>query len=345
MKPVLKFFTLFLTPSCLLLASITILSNNIPPKKTYSLSGFAQGTTYSIKYIQTDSIISSLEIDSILKEIDHSLSLYIPTSIISRFNVSNHGVKMDQHLKNVVEKSIEISALSKGYFDITCKPLSDLWGLGSKTINTPPTTSEINSVLYFVGSKNLYIVNDSLLKTKTQVQIDCNGIAQGYTVDVLYEFLKQKNIDDFIIELGGEIRTAGKTEKNIPWMIGIENPSEGYGDNFLIDKKVTLSNYAITTSGSYRKYIKLGSTYFTHIIDPIKGMPITSGIISVTVIAPTAIQADALDNAFMLLGIPSSFELLNRLPEIGLHIIFKDSTGQLKDTSNLVFKKYLNVVN
>ena len=261
MKTLFKFIFLLSTPCCLLIASTDIKSNNNSPKKTYFLSGLAQGTTYSIKYIHTDSVISTLDIDSILKEIDNSLSLYMPTSIISTFNACNHGVKMDQHLKKVVEKSIEMSTLSKGYFDITCKPLSDLWGLGFKKINKLPTTTQIKSVLHFVGSNNLIVINDSLIKACPQVQIDCNGIAQGYTVDVLYDFLKQKNIEDFIIELGGEIRTAGKTEKNMPWIIGIENPSEGYGKDFLVDKNISISNYAITTSGSYRKFIKLGPIY------------------------------------------------------------------------------------
>jgi len=328
--------------SCLILSSTR--KNQSPDQhieKIFSISGFAQGTTYSIKYINTDSIISRSEIDSILNEIDTSLSLYNPTSLIVKFNNSTKGVVIDHHMKKVVEQSIEFNLLSKGYFDITSKPLSDLWGFGFNSVHNPPTKKQLKNVLQHVGANMLYFNNDSLLKRSPNTQIDCNGIAQGYSVDVLCDFLKAKKLHDFIVELGGEIKTSGSNQMGKPWIVGIENPDNFNGNDFLIDKKIAVSNVAVTTSGSYRKFKKYGTKYVTHIINPLTGNPMDSEIISVTVIAEDAIKADALDNVFALLGIHDSFELLKQLPATGLHILYKHPSGEVRDTSNQFFKEHL----
>jgi len=305
------------------------------------MSGLAQGTTYSIKYINNDSIISTREIDSILKVIDTSLSLYLPASLISTFNASAKGILIDYHMKKVVQKSIEYNFLSKGYFDITVKPLSDLWGFGLKSSKSPPSNKQIKTVLQYVGGNLLYLKNDSLIKYNPKTEIDCNGIAQGYSVDVLSDYLKSKNLNNFIVELGGEIKTSGLNIMGKPWIVGIENPSNFTGNDFFIDRKIAVSNYAVTTSGSYRKFKKFGTKYVTHIINPLTGKPMESKIISVTVIAENAMQADALDNVFALLGIHDSFEVLKQLPETGLYILYKHPSGELRDTSNQFFKNHL----
>ena len=335
---VLLLFTISWLP---LSASRNLISKPIQPEKSFSISGIAQGTTYSIKYINKDSVISKFEIDSILKTIDTSLSLYLPTSRISLFNASTKGVLLDYHMKKVVENSIEYNILSKGYFDITAKPLSDLWGFGLKSSNTPPSNKQIKTALQTVGGNILFFKDDSLLKRNPKTQIDCNGIAQGYSVDVLCEFLNEKKIKHFLVELGGEIKTSGTNEKGLPWLVGIEDPSSSYDEGYLINKKIAISNFAITTSGSYRKFKKFGAKYVSHIINPLVGKPLENEIISVTVIAKSAMQADALDNVFTLLGIHDSFKLIKQLPETGLYILYKNAAGEIKDTCNQFFKKQL----
>ena len=310
-------------------------------EKNFNITGLSQGTTYSIRYINSDSIISKVEIDSILNAIDRSLSLYNSTSQISIFNLSTSGIVVDHHMRNVVETSIEFSHLSKGYFDITAKPLSDLWGFGFKSVNTPPTEKQIKSTLQFVGVNMIYFKNDSLLKHNPKTQIDCNGIAQGYTVDVLCDFLKTKKLHNFIVELGGEVKTSGSNLMGKPWIVGIEHPGGFNGVDFSIDKKISVSNFAVTTSGSYSKYKKYGTKYLSHIINPLTGSPVDSEIISVTVISKNAMQADALDNVFALLGIHDSFELLVRLPETGMYILYQHPSGEIRDTSNQFFKQHL----
>ncbi len=316
------------------------LSNEVYTQKSFVLDGNAQGTTYTIKYISTDSVLAKFEIDSILNGIDQSLSLYNPHSLISLFNKSTIGIKFDQHLFNVVSRAIQTYRISEGAFDITCKPLSLLWGFG-KEANSLPSKEKITSALLSVGSNKLIFRNDSLIKLLPNVLIDCDGIAQGYSVDVLFEFMLHKGLSNFIVELGGEIRTAGFNLNNLPWVIGIENPNLSYDNEFMVTEKVALSCKAITTSGSYRKFKKIGNQYFSHIIDPVQGHPVNNGIISVSVIANDAITADALDNAFMVMGIEKSFAFQKNIRDVGFFILYQKKDGTIADTSNAFFKSYL----
>ena len=315
-------------------------STNKNTLKTYTVSGIAQGTTYLIKYLHSDSVIHKNQVDSVFSSLDSSLSLYKNYSAISVFNSHNRGVTYNAHLFNVVQKSIYFYHLSNGSFDITCKPLSTLWGFGKDKFDIP-NHSLIKKTLENIGSDKIAIFQDSLIKTKSSVKIDCDGIGQGYSVDVFYDLLLSKGIRNFMIEIGGEIRTQGLNEKRKPWTIGIEDPSQFLNKDFLVTKVVNITNKAITTSGNYKKYKKLGNLYFSHIIDPILGRPVNNRIISVTVIADDAITADALDNAFMVMGIDKSFQLVQLLPSVGFYITYKNTSGMIVDTANNYFKTYL----
>jgi len=319
---------------------ITSSSPKINSLTPFTVTGKAQGTTYLIKYLHNDSLILKNQIDSVFLSLDSSLSLYKNYSAISTFNQHSRGLKYNAHLFNVVQKSIYFYQLSNGAFDITCKPLSSLWGFGKDNFEIP-NPSLIKTTLENIGSDKISFFRDSLIKTNPSVKIDCDGIAQGYSVDVFHEFLLSKGIKNFMIEIGGEIRTLGINEKGNKWTVGIEDPSQFLNNDFMVTKVVNISNKAITTSGNYRKYKKLGNLYFSHIIDPIQGRPVNNGIISVTVIADDAITADALDNAFMVMGIEKSFQLIQVLPSVGFFITYKNTSGMIVDTANNYFKTYL----
>jgi len=284
----------------ILIMCLVLLPEN---RQQYHLEGRAQGTTYTIKYIGMDSIIKQQSVDSIFRVIDQSLSLYYPNSLINQFNVIGK-VKMDIHLRNVVEKSLEVNKISGGAFDITVKPLVDLWGFGVKKKNSSiPTSAEIQKVLQVIGSKNLVIKKDSLFALKKGVQIDCNGIAQGYTVDVLASFLEEHGIKDYLVEVGGEIKALGKNISGETWKVGVEGSEIIAGDWHPINKIIALNDEAITTSGVYRNFFNYNGERYSHIINPKTGFPIKNKIISVTVISENAITADAWDNALMVMGI------------------------------------------
>ncbi len=304
----------------------------------FRLTGTAQGTTYSIIYLGDDSILSRYEVDSIFNAIDLSLSLYKEHSLINRFN-RDGKVIMDHHLKAVINRSMEIWKSSGGSFDITVKNLVDLWGFGVKGKGTMPSQKQIDETKLSTGSQFLVVDRDSLRALKKNIRIDCNGIAQGYSVDVIFQYLESKGIEDFMVELGGEVRTRGRKINGESWHIGVESPSGITEDWYAVEDVIELSGKAVTTSGNYRKYFTQGGKMYSHVIDPVRGRPVDNGIVSVTVVADDAITADGWDNAFYVMGIDASFAYLSKHPEMEIKIVYEDKNGAIKDTCTAGFKK------
>ena len=298
-------------------------------RQQYQLVGRAQGTTYTIKYIGVDSIIKQKSVDSIFKVIDQSLSLYHPNSLINQFN-ANGKVQMDFHMHQVVEKALEVNKISDGAFDITVKPLVDLWGFGvKKNFSSIPVATEIQKVLQVIGSKNLVIKKDSLLALKKGVQIDCNGIAQGYTVDVIAGFLEQKGLKDFMVEVGGEIKVLGKNGTGENWKVGVEAAEIIAGEWHPINSIIELNDEAITTAGVYRNFFNFKGERYSHIINPKTGFPVKNKIVAVTVIAENATTADAWDNALMVMGI----DAINKNKWLVRHCTLLTTQNNVKDIS------------
>jgi len=316
-----------------------LLSNRTDSLQAFHLNGFAQGTSYHITYYANYNQVDKIEIDRLLNQIDSSMSLYKPYSRINLFNHQIRGITLDQHLYSIVKKAIEISVITNKAFDITCKPLINLWNHQS-TRNLTPTDQQIKNILNTIGSEHLIIKKDSLLKDNPLVQIDCDGIAQGYSVDQISQLFKQKKIQDFIVELGGEVYASGHPPGKAAWNIAIQSqPSESLAND---STTIKLSNFAITTSGRMSKVKKIGSKYYSHILNPNTGKPLQSKIISVTVLARDAMTADALDNALMVLGIDRSLKWLQQYPEIGVLIQYLDDHGVVQKRTNEFFRKFLS---
>jgi thiamine biosynthesis lipoprotein len=311
------------------------------PSKVYIISGNAQGTTYQITYLEKDSTVAKIQIDSIFNTIDSSLSLYKPYSLINKFNKSEWGCELDDHFFNVVKKAIQAYKETNGSFDITVKRLVQAWGFGATKNNNKPDSNSILALQKCTGTYMLKLDKTKLRKQKPCVQIDCNGIAQGYTVDVISNFLEKNNITNYMVELGGEIRVKGNNQLDKKWRVGIEMP----GDNpDFIPAKHTIhfSSGAVTTSGNYRNFfVKDGKTY-SHLIDPGTGYPVDNGMISVTVIAKDAITADAFDNGFMIMGVEKSLSFLADKKDMEAYFVYKKEDGTISDTATSGFYKYLN---
>lgn len=307
-------------------------------KQSYQINGRAQGTTYSIRYLHADSIVKKEEVDSIFKAIDLSLSLYQPKSLINVFN--NTGkVRMDLHLKTVVERSMTINTASAGCFDITVKKLVDLWGFGVHGKKHIPSKRSVRKAVAHTSSQFLAVNGDEL--SGEEVGIDCNGIAQGYSVDVIYGFLLAKGIQDLMVEIGGEVRSKGRNKEHQGWRVGLESPTIISAGWYPVNQSIELVDRAVTTSGNYRKYFKDKGNTYSHTIDPRVGMPVSNGVISVTVVAPDAITADGWDNAFYVMGVETAFAALKRYPEMELRIIYEDVNGNIRDSSSSGFKTLL----
>ena len=203
----------------------------------FQINGTAQGTTYHISYYANDSIITRKQVDSILDQIDSSLSLYKPYSLINQFNSSAIGIAPDIHFKKVVKKAIQVYQQTNGLFDITVEPLTAAWGFGPNKIKDIPDSASIRKLLPCVNSKLLYWDKNMLKKKMGCVKLDANGIAQGYSVDVLADFFEQRGVKNYIIELGGEIRIKGrKYPGNEKMNVGIESP--GNDPEFSMIEKV-----------------------------------------------------------------------------------------------------------
>ena len=311
---------------------------NKPVVRAFHVQVYAQVTTYHITYYAADPVISQQSIDRLLCVIDSSLSLYKPNSLISRFNASVAGLKMDSHMKKVVAKSFEIYEDTRGVFDVTVQPLVEAWGFSARTTGGLPDSSRIKALIKCVGTGKLHIKGDSLAKEIPCLRIDLNGIAQGYSVDVIASFLRKNLIKDFLIELGGEIVVSGRKQPGREKMsVAIEAPGfEGF-DQPVFQKIVHLDGGALTTSGNYRKFYESNFRKINHLIDPFTGYSFQNELISVTVWAKDAITADGYDNALMGMGLKKALDFAEAKKEMEAYFIYMQPDGTIKDTATRGF--------
>lgn len=302
----------------------------------FNINGYAQGTTYNIKYYAADSIKKN-DVDSILHAIDMSMSVYNSKSLISKFNdYSTKKIKMDKHMQNVIEESIRVNSLTNGYFDITVMPLVNLWGFGTKGYVNSPSQKEIDDAKSLVGMHFVRSKGNSLIKKKQGVSIDVNGIAQGYSVDVLYDYFLSQNISNFLIELGGEIRSHGIKPMG-DFIVEIQRP---FQEKEKSSYKIKLKNKAITTSGNYEKSVKIDGKLVSHHINPKTGLPISNNTLSVTVIANTAMMADALDNYLMFVSPQAAIDFVEKQKDVEVFVVYYHNNS-LKELQSSGFNNYI----
>jgi thiamine biosynthesis lipoprotein len=314
---------------------------NRPALKVYHIDGKAQGTTFQISYYAENKRVNQHEIDSIFEEIDLSLSIYKPNTLINEFNASVSGVEMDKHLRSVVLKSIEIFKKSTGIFDITIYPLVQAWGFGTEKVVSFPDSASITSAMSCVGTDKIRVEGNRLVKLKPCVKINVNAIAPGYTSDLIASFLEKKGIKTYVVEVGGEIRVKGKKPDGSYMNIGIEGPSRHAHDGPYVQKIIQMKKGAITTSGNYRQYREEGGKKVSHLLDARTGYPLKNNLISVTVIAKDAMTADGYDNVLMGLGLEDAFRFLKKQKNMETYFIYHKANGSVADTATAGFYKLL----
>jgi thiamine biosynthesis lipoprotein len=282
-------------------------------------------------------------IDQQLQSLDSSLSLYKPYSLINQFNNSANGITADKYLLQVVEKSIDTYNHTNGLFDITVQPLVQAWGFGVSKTSSVPDSATIKNLLPCVDTKFLQLNGNMLSKTKSCLKIDLNGIAQGYSVDVLATLLETFGVQNYLVELGGEIRVKGRKQPSGEKMkIGIESPNQDVFEYHPLQKIIELDAGAVTTSGSYRKYYESNGHNITHLINPKTGYPQQNELISVTVYAKEAMTADAYDNTLMLMGLPQALAFVENRNDIAAYFIYKKTDGSIADSASAAFFKLMN---
>ena len=320
----MKFIHLALIPILLLTACHTKKSEYL------KISGFAQGTTYHITYENSNKKDYSADIDSILKAFDKSLSVYDPTSIISRINNDDPTVEADDWFVTIFKKSAEVNVLSEGAFDITVGPVVHALGFGNAPI-TRHDKAYIDSLLQFVGMDKVKLEGRKIIKKYPGVKIDVDAIAQGYSVDVVCDFFKSKGLKNYLVEIGGEVRGLGTNAKDKFWRVGIDRPSdENVAPGKELQAIIEINNKSLTTAGNYRRFFVENGVKYGHIIDPKTGYTAKNTLLSATVICDDAITADAWDTAFMVLGLEKSKEVLKKLPGIDVYFIYSGPQGEFK---------------
>ena len=313
-----------------------------PSMRRFLVTGQGQGTTYQVIYYSSDSIVTKKQIDSIISKIDSSLSLYKPYSLINRFNESDSGITVDDHFLAVLNKSVTTFRETDGLFDITVQPLVQAWGFGVKPITQPPDSPEIQSLKNCVGSENLQVFNNRVVKKKACIQIDLNGIAQGYTVDLIAAWLDRHFVSNYMVELGGEIKVKGRKQPgNEKMKIGIETPGDNESQFGIMQKVVAIDEGAITTSGNYRRYYESQGKKISHLIDPRTGYPVQNELISITVYAKDAMTADAFDNALMVMGLQKAIKFVEDRKDLAALFVYKTKDGSIHDTMSTRFHELI----
>ncbi|UBM57961.1 FAD:protein FMN transferase [Marinilongibacter aquaticus] len=297
-----------------LFVSAALLSCAKKEERPYvNVSGPAQGTSFSITYQPVDEVDYTPSIDSLFELIDQSMSLWRDSSLINKVNRSSGTVLVDEHFANVFRGSEYFHSLSAGAFDPTVGPLLKFWKFARKSQESLPDTSQIRSIKEKIGLSHFKLSEDrQLTKDIPEATLDFNAIAQGYTVDVLADFLKARGVKQYLIEVGGEIRAQGINQSGAPWKVGIERPDFNQNeDRNEIETILALDRGALATSGSYRKYVEVDGKKYSHTIDPKTGFPVDHHMLSVSVIAPSAMDADAYATMFMVLGKEAALAFAN----------------------------------
>jgi len=332
-----------MAPGFLLTLLLGLVGIRPAPLRAFHLAGFAQGTTYAITYYAADSSVRRADVARQLAEIDQSLSLYRPGSLINQFNAAPRGVVADQHLRLVVRQALRVYHDTGGLFDATVAPLVQAWGFGPyPPPSAAPTPALIRALLTSVGSEKLHLLGDSLVKDLPTVQLDLNGIAQGYTVDVLAALLEGRRIRDYLVELGGEIRVRGhRWPSGERLRVGIERPDTSAFAAVALQHVISLAAGGVTTSGNYHKFRRVGALRVSHLINPKTGYPFQNELISVTVVAPDAVTADAYDNALMGMGLRQALVFLRQRPALQAYFIYQRPDGTAAEAATPGFQRLL----
>lgn len=316
---------------------INISCNNKP--QLIKITGNTQGTTYAISYYSKDNTDLQPEIEKILNDFENALSIYRPNSIVSKINNNDSTVILDDYFITVFKKSMEISRATNGAFDITVGPLVNAWGFGFKN-KIDPDSTKIAELKKYVDFHLVNLLENKVIKIYPEISLDFNAIAQGYAVDVIAKYLDNKEIENYLVEIGGEIMAKGKKNDGKCWTIGIEEPSDN-NINRNLKATIELCDKALATSGNYRKfYIKDGIKY-SHTIDPKTGYPVQHNLLSTSVFAKSAMEADAYATAFMVMGLDKAVQFIEQNPEIDAYFIYTDSSGLTKTLATKELEKMI----
>lgn len=315
---------------------LSIFLSSCSKKEYKTMNDYAQGTTFSIVYEHNEKL--DADIFQLLREFDLALSTYIDTSIISKIN-SNKSVKLNELFIDFYNQSKSAFEATDGYFDITVGPLVKAWGFGvAQEFNTD--SSSIDSIKAFVGMDNIWLESEKLVKNDERIYLDGNAIAQGQSVDFIADFLESREIKNYMVEIGGEVRAKGVNKKGSPWRIGIDKPVENAEEREL-QGIVLLKDRSLATSGNYRKFFEFDGVKYSHSIDPKSGYPKRDKLLSATILTEKCSFADAYATACMVMGYDKATAFVESNDDVEAYFIYADDNGEFKVFQTNGFAKYL----
>lgn len=321
MKKLLFFLSILLIYSC-----------SKETKTAYQqFQGLAFGTSFHITLEAPENSIVESDIDSLIEAMNRSLSTYIPNSDISKINRGDTSVVVDDLFQEVFEKSAIIYKQTDGAFDPTIGILVNAWGFGPESSLNDMKQETVDSLLVFVGFDKIQLKNRKVIKEHPQIYLDFNANAKGFGVDLISRFLESKGVKNYLVEIGGEIRSRGVNPKSLPWKIAIEKPNFDGTRSF--QTILTLHDESIATSGNYRKFKidSLSGEKFAHTIDTESGYPSKSNLLSASVIGKfDCADVDAYATAFMAMGLDKTLRFLDEHQEIKCFLIYSDAEQGLQ---------------
>ncbi|MDC9818263.1 FAD:protein FMN transferase ApbE [Pectobacterium polonicum] len=320
---------------CGLFSLLTACDNPTPTaeRPLLTIEGKTMGTFYSVKIsgaINEDKTQLQREIDALLEQANNEISTYRDDSVLSRFN-QHRG--MDLHpisngMADIIQTAFRVGNATNGAMDITIGPLVNLWGFGPQKQPTRiPSQQQIDVARENIGLNHLHLLSTEqgewIQKDLPDLYIDLSTLGEGYGADILAQLMMRKGITNYLVSVGGAISSRGVNAEGTPWRVAIQKPTD---QENAAQAAVNLQGYAISTSGSYRNYFEEDNKRYSHIIDPETGRPITHQLVSATVIAPTALEADGWDTGLMVLGTEKALKLAEQ-QGLAVYLITKTDKG------------------
>lgn len=325
--------TLSLAPRGLLLSLMLLLTACQPAPTQTRIQGNTMGTYYAVTLSDPfpgGQAALQGELDTLLARINHEISTYDPGSLISRFNQDAGKAPMviPASMARIVQQGMDAGRLTQGKLDVTVGPLVNLWGFGpDKRTVKRPTAEQIAKARERVGIDKLSLTPQGehflLGKAIPDLYLDLSTLGEGAASDEIAALLERKGVHNYLVEVAGAVRSKGHNDKGNPWRVAIVEPSDRPG---AIEDVVTPNGMALSTAGSYRNYYELDGRRYSHIIDPTTGEPVTHKLVSASVITPTALEADALDTALMVMG-PEQAMAFATEHKLAVYLIEKTEQG------------------
>lgn len=324
LKKVLNFLFLVF----LVVGTVLILRKHNSSSLSYqTATGSVFGTYYHITYEHSTPLDSGINAE--LDKVNASLSMFNQSSTLSRIN-KGECLLVDSLFAHVFTLASKVSAETDGAFDATVAPLVNAWGFGFKHLETV-TPELLDSLMDFVGYSKVRIENDSVLKDDSRLMLDFGAIAKGYAVDVVANMLEKKGVENYMVEIGGEVVLKGKNAESNLWRIGVSKPESADSiSGTQLQAVFQLTDIALATSGNYRNFYYKDGQKFAHTINPATGYPVQHSLLSASVFAPTCAEADAYATAFMVMGLEKAKAFISARSDLMAYFIYADAAGQFQ---------------